>query len=79
MKAWACCVRVLVPGAQQRAEPDEQVATYSAIARAVGPDYNLVVRTLDVGGGKPLTYVPMEPEANPVFRHARGSPVSGAS
>lgn len=50
---------------------DEQVATYSAIARAVGPDYNLVVRTLDVGGDKPLAYVPMEPEANP-FLGMRG-------
>ena len=50
---------------------DEQVATYSAIARAVGPDYNLVVRTLDVGGDKPLAYVPIEHEANP-FLGMRG-------
>ena len=50
---------------------DEQVATYTAIARAVGTEYNLVVRTLDVGGDKPLAYVPMEHEANP-FLGMRG-------
>ncbi|MBC8999454.1 phosphoenolpyruvate--protein phosphotransferase [Pseudomonas sp. N40(2020)] len=50
---------------------DEQVSTYSAIARAVGPSHNLVVRTLDVGGDKPLTYVPMDSETNP-FLGLRG-------
>ncbi|SDZ22499.1 phosphoenolpyruvate--protein phosphotransferase [Pseudomonas sp. NFIX28] len=50
---------------------EEQAATYSAIARALGPERNLVVRTLDVGGDKPLGYVPMEPEANP-FLGMRG-------
>ncbi|MEQ9725931.1 phosphoenolpyruvate--protein phosphotransferase [Pseudomonas sp. WHRI 8822A] len=50
---------------------DEQAATYSAIARAMGPERNLVVRTLDVGGDKPLAYVPMEAEANP-FLGMRG-------
>ncbi|MFJ2481112.1 phosphoenolpyruvate--protein phosphotransferase [Pseudomonas sp. NPDC087598] len=50
---------------------DEQVSTYSAIARAVGPSHNLVVRTLDVGGDKPLAYVPMDRETNP-FLGLRG-------
>ena len=50
---------------------DEQVATYSAIARCVGPARNLVVRTLDVGGDKPLAYVPMDSETNP-FLGVRG-------
>jgi phosphoenolpyruvate-protein phosphotransferase len=50
---------------------DEQVATYSAIARCVGPVHNLVVRTLDVGGDKPLAYVPMDSETNP-FLGVRG-------
>lgn len=50
---------------------DEQVATYNAIARCVGPEHNLVVRTLDVGGDKPLAYVPMESESNP-FLGLRG-------
>ncbi|MPQ69793.1 MULTISPECIES: phosphoenolpyruvate--protein phosphotransferase [unclassified Pseudomonas] len=50
---------------------EEQAATYSAIARALGPQRNLVVRTLDVGGDKPLAYVPMDTEANP-FLGMRG-------
>ncbi|QHF52568.1 phosphoenolpyruvate--protein phosphotransferase [Pseudomonas sp. S49] len=50
---------------------DEQVATYSAIARCVGSAHNLVVRTLDVGGDKPLAYVPMDNETNP-FLGVRG-------
>jgi phosphoenolpyruvate-protein phosphotransferase len=50
---------------------DEQVNTYSAIARSVGPAHNLVVRTLDVGGDKPLAYVPMDSETNP-FLGVRG-------
>lgn len=50
---------------------DEQAETYSAIARALGPQRNLVVRTLDVGGDKPLAYVPMDSETNP-FLGMRG-------
>ncbi|WP_053135557.1 phosphoenolpyruvate--protein phosphotransferase [Pseudomonas sp. MIACH] len=50
---------------------DEQAATYSAIARALGTERNLVVRTLDVGGDKPLAYVPMDTETNP-FLGLRG-------
>lgn len=50
---------------------DEQTSTYSAIARALGPARNLVVRTLDVGGDKPLAYVPMDSETNP-FLGMRG-------
>ncbi|MGB3124676.1 MAG: phosphoenolpyruvate--protein phosphotransferase [Pseudomonas sp.] len=51
--------------------PEEQAGTYSAIARALGTERNLVVRTLDVGGDKPLAYVPMEAETNP-FLGLRG-------
>jgi len=50
---------------------DEQTSTYSAIAKALGPTRNLVVRTLDVGGDKPLAYVPMDSETNP-FLGLRG-------
>ena len=50
---------------------DEQTSTYSAIAKALGPARNLVVRTLDVGGDKPLAYVPMDRETNP-FLGMRG-------
>ncbi|MDQ0652610.1 phosphoenolpyruvate--protein phosphotransferase [Pseudomonas cedrina] len=51
--------------------PDEQAATYTAIACALGGERNLVVRTLDVGGDKPLAYVPMDAETNP-FLGLRG-------
>lgn len=52
-------------------DEDEQAATYEAIARALGPDRILVVRTLDVGGDKPLSYLPIGAEANP-FLGERG-------
>ncbi|MDO7899223.1 phosphoenolpyruvate--protein phosphotransferase [Pseudomonas citrulli] len=58
----------------ERVQPpghDEQAALYSAVARVLGPERNLVVRTLDVGGDKPLAYVPMAHEANP-FLGMRG-------
>ncbi|MDF0730419.1 phosphoenolpyruvate--protein phosphotransferase [Pseudomonas entomophila] len=51
--------------------PEEQAETYSAIGRVLGRQRNLVVRTLDVGGDKPLAYVPMEHEVNP-FLGLRG-------
>jgi phosphocarrier protein FPr len=51
--------------------PAEQAGTYTAIARALGAERNLVVRTLDVGGDKPLAYVPMDSETNP-FLGLRG-------
>lgn len=51
--------------------PEEQAGTYTAIARALGTERNLVVRTLDVGGDKPLAYVPMAAETNP-FLGLRG-------
>ncbi|CRM21811.1 Phosphoenolpyruvate-protein phosphotransferase [Pseudomonas sp. 24 E 1] len=58
-------------GRNRAPSPDEQAATYTAIARALGPERNLVVRTLDVGGDKPLAYVPMDAETNP-FLGLRG-------
>jgi multiphosphoryl transfer protein len=50
---------------------DEQTESYSSIARALGPDRLLVIRTLDVGGDKPLSYLPIAAEANP-FLGERG-------
>jgi multiphosphoryl transfer protein len=52
-------------------DEDEQTAAYEAIARALGPDRILVIRTLDVGGDKPLPYLDMPAEANP-FLGERG-------
>lgn len=48
---------------------DEQVAIYRSIAGAI--DRPIVLRTLDVGGDKPLRYAPGPPEQNP-FLGVRG-------
>ncbi len=50
---------------------DEQFQAYSDIAKALGPDRTLVIRTLDVGGDKPLSYLPIAKEENP-FLGERG-------
>ena len=50
---------------------DEQFDAYSTIARTLGPRRPLIIRTLDVGGDKPLSYLPIPPEANP-FLGERG-------
>ncbi|GAA4894464.1 phosphoenolpyruvate--protein phosphotransferase [Actinomycetospora straminea] len=49
---------------------DEQEAAYRAIAEAMGGQ-RITLRTLDVGGDKPLDYLPMPAEANP-FLGVRG-------
>jgi len=54
---------------------DEQAQAYAAVADALGPQRCLVVRTLDVGGDKPLAYLPLPPEENP-FLGMRGVRVS---
>lgn len=50
---------------------EEQTRAYESVIRAVGPDRLVVIRTLDVGGDKPVAYLPMEREANP-FLGERG-------
>lgn len=58
---------------QDRATPpdeEEQINTYNAIAHAVAGK-PLIIRTLDVGGDKPLPYIPIPPEDNP-FLGERG-------
>mgnify|MGYP002780050012 CR=1 FL=1 len=54
---------------------DEQHAAYAAVAATLGREGLVIVRTLDVGGDKPLTFLPMEAEANP-FLGERGVRVS---
>jgi phosphocarrier protein FPr len=56
---------------QEPPSEDEQARIYEDIVRALGPDRLVVVRTLDVGGDKPLPYLPMETEENP-FLGERG-------
>jgi phosphocarrier protein FPr len=57
----------------RRTAPDEEEQTrvYTAVAKALGPDRILIIRTLDVGGDKPLSYMPIAAEANP-FLGERG-------
>ena len=44
---------------------DEQMESYAAILRALGRDHPVIIRTLDVGGDKPLPYLPIPREDNP--------------
>ena len=53
----------------------EQATEYVAVAKALGAQRTLVIRTLDVGGDKPLPYMPLPKEDNP-FLGLRGIRVS---
>ncbi len=55
---------------QEAPDVDEQEASYRAIAEAMA-GRRITLRTLDVGGDKPLDYLPMPHEANP-FLGVRG-------
>ncbi len=57
-------------GRDRAPDVDEQVADYLALAEAMA-GRRLTFRTLDVGGDKPLPYVPMAAEDNP-FLGIRG-------
>ena len=51
----------------ERATPpseDEQLAAYRAVVEAFAP-HPVTIRLLDVGGDKPIPYLPIAPEANP--------------
>jgi phosphocarrier protein FPr len=50
---------------------DEQAESYTAILHAIGPQSTVIIRTLDVGGDKPLPYLPIPREDNP-FLGERG-------
>ncbi|MBM3116460.1 phosphoenolpyruvate--protein phosphotransferase [Jeongeupia naejangsanensis] len=50
---------------------EEQTQIYTDIAKALGTERTFVVRTLDVGGDKPLPYLPQPAEENP-FLGVRG-------
>jgi phosphocarrier protein FPr/phosphocarrier protein len=51
---------------QTAPDEDEQASRYQAIAAALH-DRPLVIRTLDVGGDKPLPYLPLPAEQNPLL------------
>ncbi|MBO9480714.1 phosphoenolpyruvate--protein phosphotransferase [Salinisphaera sp. G21_0] len=50
---------------------DEQIKAYEGILDAMGKDRPVIIRTLDVGGDKPLAYLPLPKEENP-FLGERG-------
>ncbi|MDL2266470.1 phosphoenolpyruvate--protein phosphotransferase [Desulfovibrio sp. OttesenSCG-928-G15] len=54
---------------QRTSPPDEyeQSQAYLSIAQKLGPDRKMVLRTLDVGGDKPLAYLPLPHEPNPAL------------
>jgi len=47
-------------------DEEEQLRCYSQVARILG-SRPLIIRTLDVGGDKPIPYLPMPPEDNPAL------------
>jgi phosphoenolpyruvate-protein phosphotransferase len=55
------------------AAPDlmEQFSTYTELFKAIGQSNPIVVRTLDIGGDKPASYLNLPPENNP-FLGLRG-------
>ncbi len=61
-------------GRDEAPDENEQAAIYQAMAAALG-DRPLVIRTLDIGGDKPLPYIAIPEEANP-FLGWRGIRVS---
>jgi phosphocarrier protein FPr len=56
-------------GRTRAPDVDEQEAAYRGLAEAAGS--RLTLRTLDVGGDKPVAYLPQRPETNP-FLGVRG-------
>ena len=50
---------------------DEQYEAYLAVAEKMGKERPIIIRTLDVGGDKPLPYLPIPQEENP-FLGERG-------
>lgn len=50
---------------------EEQTAIYEEIVKTLGVDRSIIIRTLDIGGDKPLAYMPMPREENP-FLGERG-------
>ena len=70
-KAWACCARSSCSwNVPTRRPKNSSSKSYKAIAEVLGGQ-PLIIRTLDVGGDKPLAYLPIPKEDNP-FLGERG-------
>jgi phosphocarrier protein FPr len=52
-------------------DEEEQYQAYAKVVATFGPSARVIIRTLDVGGDKPLAYLPMPREDNP-FLGMRG-------
>src|SRR5690606_3001851 len=61
----------LFMGRREAPSEEEQREEYEEIVKTLGPTLSLVLRTLDVGGDKPLSYMPLQEEENP-FLGIRG-------
>jgi phosphocarrier protein FPr len=61
----------LFVGRDRAPSEEEQTAAYTAIVRVLAPDRPVVIRLLDLGGDKPLAYLPIPREDNP-FLGERG-------
>ncbi len=61
----------LFMGRNRAPDESEQEAAYRAVVEAFGKERQVLIRTLDVGGDKPLSYLPMAHEDNP-FLGERG-------
>ena len=47
-------------------DEEEQLRCYQQVARILG-SRPLIIRTLDIGGDKPIPYLPLPPEDNPAL------------
>ena len=66
-KAAACCAPSSCSSSATTApDEDEQLRCYQQVARILG-SRPLVIRTLDIGGDKPMPYLPLPPEDNPAL------------
>lgn len=55
----------LYMGREAMPTEEEQFAAYRQVAQQFNPKHPIVIRTLDIGGDKSLTYLPLPEEANP--------------
>lgn len=57
----------LFEGRNEAPSEDAQAEVYATLAASLRPNQPLVIRTLDAGGDKPLAFLPLAPEENPML------------
>src|SRR5450432_2758341 len=65
-RAAACCALNFCSSIDRRLHEAEQLAAYQSIAAELG-QRPLILRLMDVGGDKPLRYLPLPAEENPAL------------